>query len=69
MATQTMEPLAITIDEAARRLGISRTTAYSRAKDGTLPVRRLGSRWLVSVKALEKMMDIEPRPAGELSDG
>jgi len=39
----TTRPL-LTVEEAADLLGISRSTAYRRVEDGTLPVIRLGTR-------------------------
>jgi excisionase family DNA binding protein len=50
------EQLTITVEEAARRLGISRGAAYARANDGGLPTIRLGKRLLVPKAALEKML-------------
>jgi excisionase family DNA binding protein len=43
--------------EAAKALGISRTTAYKFAKDGTLPTIKLGSRILVPIAALNKLLE------------
>lgn len=37
-----MEPLTITVPEAARALGISRTKAYALTRSGELPSFRLG---------------------------
>ncbi len=46
------------IAEAARYLGISRQTAYDLANQGKLPgARRLGRRFVVSRKALEKYLE------------
>jgi excisionase family DNA binding protein len=45
--------------EAAKALGISRTTAYKFAKDGTLPTIKLGSRILVPIAALNRLMNVE----------
>jgi excisionase family DNA binding protein len=41
------EPLTLSVDEAARLLGISRGLAYEAARRGDLPVIRLGRRLLV----------------------
>jgi excisionase family DNA binding protein len=48
--------LAISIEEAAKRLGIGRNSAYDAAKRGQLPTVRFGRRMVVPVKALEKML-------------
>ena len=42
----------ITIEQAARVLGLGRTAAYDAARRGELPTRRLGRRLLVPVPAL-----------------
>ena len=56
MATQTtlrLDQLAaratITVTQAAKLLGISRTAAYDAARRGELPTRRLGHRLVVPV--------------------
>lgn len=46
----------ITVPEAAELLGVSRDNAYMAAKDGTLPVLRLGHRVLISAPALLKLL-------------
>lgn len=43
------------VEDAADILGISRAAAYKYARDGELPVIRLGSRVLVLKAAFEKM--------------
>lgn len=60
------EPLFISVDEAARLLGISRSLAYEFANrwiqsdEGEgLPAIRLGRRLLVKRAALEKMASVE----------
>jgi excisionase family DNA binding protein len=42
----------ITVEQAARLLGVGRTAAYEAARRGELPTRRLGRRLLVPVPAL-----------------
>lgn len=54
--TTTTEPYAITIAEAAQRLGVSKSYAYQLAKDGRLPVVRLGRRVLVPVEPLRVLL-------------
>jgi len=48
--------LAMTIEEAAYLLGISRNSAYDAAKRGDLPIVRMGRRMLVPRAALERLM-------------
>jgi excisionase family DNA binding protein len=66
--TDTDEPAAqrmtLTVEEAASVLGVGRTLAYQMAREGRLPVIRLGRRLLVSRSALEHMLEGE-QVAGE----
>ena len=48
--------LAISVEDAAKRLGIGRSLAYSMANDGRLPTIRLGRRLMVSVPRLTLMV-------------
>ncbi|MDP6496034.1 MAG: helix-turn-helix domain-containing protein [Dehalococcoidia bacterium] len=51
-------PGTMKIAEAARYLGISRQTAYDLANQGKLPgARRLGRRFVVSRKAIERYLE------------
>ena len=54
--------LTISVESAARRLGIGRALAYELARSGELPgVVRLGKkRLVVSVAALERMLGAAP---------
>ncbi len=52
--------LTLTIDEAAKRLGIGRNLCYERARTGEIPVIKIGHRLLVPIAALEKMLS-EPK--------
>lgn len=55
--TPTDAPLAVTVEEAARRLGLSRGTAYRAVADGTLPSIRIGKRKLiVPLRALDEFL-------------
>lgn len=49
--------LTMTIDEAAKKLGVSRGSAYAAAKKGELPTIKAGHRILVPIAAFNKMMD------------
>jgi excisionase family DNA binding protein len=53
MAETTNERLLLTVEEAARRLGIGRTLAWQLVRDGQLPSVRLGRLVRVPARALE----------------
>lgn len=50
------QPATMNIAAAARVLGIGRQTAYELARQGKLPVLRLGRRLVVPKAALERML-------------
>ena len=47
---------AMSISEAAKRLGVGRNAAYEAARQGQLPVLRIGRRLLVPKLALENLL-------------
>jgi excisionase family DNA binding protein len=47
----------LTIDEAAKELGISKASAYEAARTGELPTIKIGRRILVPTVALDKMLE------------
>jgi excisionase family DNA binding protein len=49
----------LTVEEAAKRLGIGRNAGYVAAQTGELPTIRIGRRILVPVAALERMLNPE----------
>ncbi len=49
----------ITVDEAAKALGIGRNTAYEAVRRGEIPSIKIGKRLLVPVVALERMLTDE----------
>jgi excisionase family DNA binding protein len=55
-STDKTEPLTITVEEAARRLGISRGLAYTLARRGEIPAVRLGRRLVVPAGAVELIL-------------
>jgi excisionase family DNA binding protein len=58
-----MEKLTVTVEEAARLLGIGRNSAYEAVRRGEIPAIRLGKRFLVPKAALERMLnDGRPYP-------
>jgi len=46
----------LTVEEAGRRLGLSRPSAYQAVKRGEIPIIRIGRRILVPVAALDKLL-------------
>ncbi|MGA7231483.1 MAG: helix-turn-helix domain-containing protein [Xanthobacteraceae bacterium] len=51
-----------TIIAAAKRLRIGRNQAYEAARNGQIPVIRIGRRLLVPTAALDRMLRGEPQP-------
>ncbi|HEY7064277.1 MAG TPA: helix-turn-helix domain-containing protein [Chloroflexota bacterium] len=51
-----MERQTISVQEAARLLGIGRTSAYLAVRRGDLPVLRIGRRYVVPRVALERLL-------------
>ena len=54
---QNSERLTLTLPEVAKALGISRGLVYQLAKEGRLPVIRLGKRLLVPKVALSRLLE------------
>jgi len=55
------DKLTLSIEEAAKVLGIGRNLCYECVKTGEIPVIKIGRRLLVPKKALEKLLE-EPQP-------
>ena len=51
------EKLTLTVDEAAKILGIGRQLAYERVRTGEIPAIKIGRRLLVPRRALEKLLE------------
>ena len=61
MSETKVEPLTVTVEQAAKVLGISRASAYELARRGELPgAIRLGGRVVVSRRQLERVVNGEP---------
>lgn len=59
----------LTVEEAGRWLGISRSSAYDAIQRNELPHIRIGGRIVVPIKALERMLDSSSdRPNTDHSD-
>ena len=56
--TSSEEQATISIPSACRVLGISRNYGFRLAGEGNFPgARRIGNRWVVSRKSLQKFLD------------
>ena len=53
-----LDPLTVTVEEAAVLLGVSRSTAYELATSGDLPTIRMRRRILVPAAALAKLLGV-----------
>ncbi|HZQ49723.1 MAG TPA: helix-turn-helix domain-containing protein [Candidatus Dormibacteraeota bacterium] len=51
-----MDRLTVSVEEAARALGVSRAHAFRMANSGELPTFRLGKRLLVPIGALTDLV-------------
>ncbi|MGQ0845688.1 MAG: helix-turn-helix domain-containing protein [Sporichthyaceae bacterium] len=51
------EPGVYTVDEVAAILGIARCVAYACVRDGSIPARRIGRRWVISRVAFHAWLD------------
>jgi excisionase family DNA binding protein len=54
---QNEERATITVEQAAKRLGVGRNQAYEAVKSGELPSLKIGRRILVPRLALEKLLE------------
>jgi excisionase family DNA binding protein len=53
---QPAERQTLTVEEAARLLGIGRNSAYEAVRRGEIPAIRIGKRFVVPRAALERML-------------
>ena len=54
------EKATVTVDEAARRLGLGRNATYEAVRNGEVPAIRIGRRWLVPSAALDRLLNDPP---------
>lgn len=54
-----MEPLAISINETAKVLGLGRTSIYSMIGDGRLETFKLGRRRLVKTASIRRLFEAQ----------
>jgi excisionase family DNA binding protein len=53
--------LTLSVNEASRKLGISRNSLYEGIKRGEVPCIRIGKRILIPIAALEKKLSGVPK--------
>jgi excisionase family DNA binding protein len=51
-----MEPLAVSINDTAKVLGLGRTTIYAMIADGRLEAFKLGRRTLVKAESIRRLV-------------
>lgn len=54
-------PIFVSIIEAARMIGVSRSTVFAMIAAGTIPACKVGRRTLIPVAALNELADRLPR--------
>ena len=59
-----VERVALTVEETAKALSISRNTAYALVRRADFPSVRVGGRWIVPVAALEQWLAKEAAQKG-----
>lgn len=52
-----MEPLAISINDAAKTLGLGRTSIYAMIADGRLEAFKIGRRTLVRMESIRRLVE------------
>lgn len=57
MSQDKIEKMAFFIEEVAETTGLHYNTIYRKVVSGEIPAVRVGSRWLISKKNLEAMLD------------
>jgi excisionase family DNA binding protein len=51
------EPIAYTVNDACRVLGLGRTFLYQMINDGRLEARKIGKRTLITAVSLHRLVD------------
>ena len=58
--SQAIPPVAVSVENAARALGVSRTTAWELVRAGRLPAKRIGSRVLIRMADIATFIAEQP---------
>lgn len=56
-AARPAEPVVYSVAQVADLLGLGLGLAYSLVRDGTIPARKLGSRWVIPVAAFHTWLN------------
>jgi excisionase family DNA binding protein len=51
------ERVVLTVEEAGKRLGLSRESAYKAVREGSIPAIRIGNLWKVPVVQLDRLLE------------
>jgi excisionase family DNA binding protein len=54
---EAVEPLAVSVNDAARALGLGRTSIYGMIGDGRLETFKLGRRTLIKTASIRRLVD------------
>jgi excisionase family DNA binding protein len=54
------DKIAFTLNEAAKATGLSRDTLYRKHHSGEITMRKIGSRTLIPVSDLKRLIDFAP---------
>ena len=54
-----MEPLAVSINDTVKVLGVGRTSVYEMIKDGRLEAFKFGRRTLVKTESIRRLVDAQ----------
>jgi excisionase family DNA binding protein len=54
-----MEAIAVSVSEAAKALGVGRTSVYNLINEGRLEVFKLGRRTLIKTASIRRLVDEE----------
>lgn len=56
-STPPLERAVYTVEDVAVILGLARCIAYARVRDGSIPARKIGHRWVISKVAFHAWLD------------
>lgn len=66
-AARSAEPVVYSVAQIADLLGLGLGLAYSLVRDGTIPARKLGSRWVIPCGAFHAWLNESTHEAKDVS--